>query len=121
MPPWRWWLGFFLVVGVAAYLTWLAYAGGLPELFDRPYVDKLAHFAVAGLLAFFLDGALRRRPLSVAGRAVVPLSAACVLAPVGIEEYLQRFGELRNSSLMDFAADVAGVVVLIPLSRRSAQ
>lgn len=121
VPAWRWWLGFFVIVGVALYLTWIAYAGGLPELFDRPYVDKLAHFALAGLLAFFLDGALRRKPLSVAGVALVPLSAACVLAPVGIEEYLQRYGELRNSSLWDFAADVAGVALLIPLSRRSAQ
>lgn len=116
-----WWAGFFAVVLGALYLTRLAYIEGLPEVFKREQADKLVHFACAGLLAFFLDGALRRRALVIGGGLVVPLAAAGVLVPAGIEEYLQRYATFRTSSLWDFTADVAGVVLFIPLSRRLAR
>jgi len=116
-PVRRWWIGFFAMVAFAIYMTFRAYREGLPAIFERPYVDKVAHFSVAGLLAFFLDPALRRRSLALA-RIRVPLAAALVLVPAGIEEFLQRYATFRTASFGDFAADVAGVLVFIPLSRR---
>src|SRR5688500_2726433 len=119
VPAWRWWIGFVAVLAFAVYITLRAYAIGLPDIFRFHYFDKAAHFVTAGLLAFFLDGALRRRTLFATGNITVPLAAALVLVPAGVEEYLQRFAPtLRTSSFWDFAADVAGVVVLIPLSRQ---
>jgi VanZ family protein len=120
VPAWRWWVGFVLIVGIGGALTVVAYLEGLPPQFDGD-VDKVMHFSIAGLLAFFLDGALRRRTAFSAGSVAVPLSALAVLVPSGIEEYLQRYATLRTSSIWDFAADVAGVIVFIPLSRRSAK
>lgn len=105
---------------LALAMTAWAYLVGLPPIFATNF-DKVAHFGMAGLLAFFLDGALRRRRLFAIGPIVIPLSAVLVLLPSGIDEFLQRFAELRRSSIWDFAADVLGVVVLIPLSRRLAQ
>lgn len=121
VPAWRWWAGVLVIGAIAGYLTLLAYAERLPEAFRLPFFDKGVHFAAAGMLAFFLDGALRRRTLVVVSGFAVPLSAALILVPAGIEEYLQRYAVTRTSSLGDFAADVAGVALLITLSRRAAQ
>ena len=118
----RWWTGLLLVSALAAYLSSRAYAEGLPELFRIvPHFDKVVHFTIAGLLAFFLDGALRRRTLFAGSRVAVPLAAVAILAPAAVEEYLQRYSTRRTSSLWDFAADLAGVVVFVTLSRRAAQ
>jgi len=117
---WPWWFGFAALVGIAGVLTVIAYREGLPGIFHRPHVDKVVHFWVAGLLAFFLDGALGRRSVRL-GQRPVPLAAILVLVPSGIEEYAQRYAEFRTSSVWDFAADVAGVIVLLRLSRRLAR
>lgn len=112
-----WWIGFCAVVAFGLYMSARAYREGLPEIFERPYVDKVAHFFTAGLLAFFLDGGLRRRNLALTRGIKVPLAAALVLIPLGIEEFLQRYATFRTASYGDFAADMAGVTILIPLSR----
>jgi VanZ family protein len=123
--PWQWWTGFVAVAAFALYLTFDAYHEGLPSIFQLPFFDKFAHFGFAGSLAFFLDGALKRRTLfsfgSALGKIAVPLAAVGVLVPSGLEEFAQRFTIHRTSSFADFAADIVGVVVLIPLSRRLAQ
>jgi VanZ family protein len=108
------------VVALALHFTRLAYNEGLPQFLQADHVDKLVHFAFAGALAFFLDGALRRREVRL-GRWCVPLAALVVLVPTAIEEFLQRYSIHRTSSIWDFAADVAGVVALIPVSRRIAR
>lgn len=118
--PSKWWSGFVAVATFATFMTGLAYFEELPAVFGVTGFDKAAHFGTAGLLAFFLDGALRRRTLSIGGRVAVPLAGAIVLVPAGLEEFIQRYATYRTSSILDFAADVAGVVVLIPLSRRLA-
>lgn len=122
VPAWRWWSGFGAVVAGAGYLTALAYREGLPHVFQVvPQFDKVVHFTTAGLLAFFLDGALRRRTaFTIDGRAI-SLAALVVLVPAGIEEYLQRYSVHRTSSIWDFTADLLGVLVFLPLSRRVAQ
>lgn len=120
IAPSRWWAGFLAVGSLAALLTCLAYVEGLPRIFALAGVDKIVHFTLAGLLAFFLDGALQRRAVRRAGSTAIPLAAVLVLAPAGLEEFLQRYAVVRTSSFWDFAADVAGVLVFIPLSRRAA-
>jgi VanZ family protein len=120
VSPRLWWAGFFAVVALALHSTRLAYSEGLPEVLQTDHVDKLVHFAFAGALAFFLDGALRRRHVLL-GRWSVPLAALGVLVPTAIEEFLQRYSVHRTSSIWDFAADVAGVLAMIPLSRRIAR
>jgi VanZ family protein len=121
VPVWRWWVGFLAVLAFALVMTVRAYREGLPKIFELPYFDKVAHFFTAGLLAFFLDGGLRRRNLSLARGITVPLAAAFILVPAGIEEFLQRYATFRTASYGDFAADVVGVLLLLPLSRRLAR
>jgi VanZ family protein len=119
VPVWRWWAGFAAVVAGAGWLSALAYREGLPGVFEIvPQFDKVVHFTTVGLLVFFLDGALRRRSAFTIGARDVPLSALLVLVPAGIEEYLQRYSIYRTSSIWDFVADLLGVLVFLPLSRR---
>ncbi|MBS2017324.1 MAG: VanZ family protein [Deltaproteobacteria bacterium] len=120
VAPSRWWAGFAVIVAIAGLGSGIAYGPGLPDAFGRHQIDKLLHFLLAGLLAFFLDGALGRRALRI-GAWGVPLAALLVVVPTGIEEYLQRFSTERTSSVWDFAADVAGVALFVPLSRRAAK
>jgi hypothetical protein len=117
------WLGLGTSVLVAAALTLIAYAEGLP--FDQlPQLDKVVHFGMGGALAFFLDGVLRQRMIALGPRAWslrVPLAALLILVPAGIEEFLQRYSTQRTSSFGDFAADLAGVTFCVWLSRRLAR
>jgi hypothetical protein len=114
------WLGLVTSVFVGATLTLFAYADGLA--FDQiPHLDKAVHFGMGGALAFFLDGVLKRRMIRLGSSSAsvrIPLAALLVLVPSGVEEFVQRFSTHRVSSFGDFAADVAGVVFSIWLSRR---
>lgn len=121
MPVWRWWVGFLVIVGIGLAMSNLAYREGLPELLTFGEIDKALHCALAGLLAFFLDGALQRRSAFKAFGLAVPAAAMLILVPLGIEEYLQRYADFRTSSVLDFLADVVGVAAFIPLSRRAAR
>jgi hypothetical protein len=122
VPPWAWWAGFALVAAAALWLTQRAYRFGLPAVLNTIWQsDKAMHFVIAGLLAFFLDGALARRAAFTIAGFAVPLAALLVLVPTGIEECLQTLSELRTASGWDYAGDVAGVAALIPLSRRLAR
>jgi VanZ family protein len=121
IAQWIWWAG-FLVVGMACgALSLLGYMEGLPVGITKGGVDKVVHFLAGGLLAFFLDGALRRRMLFKGESYSVPVAVVVLLIPAAIEEWAQRFSSNRSSSIWDFAADVAGVIVLTALSRRIAE
>jgi hypothetical protein len=116
--PTIWRLGFVAMAFATITGSALAYVSGLPAIFDRvEQLDKVVHFGVFGSLAFFLDAVLRRRMLRV-GAIAVPLAAVLVLVPAAIEEFCQRFSTNRTSDIFDFAADLAGVTVLVFLSRR---
>lgn len=122
-----WWLGLAASVGLGLFLSALAYSEGLPRVVqETPQLDKVLHFSLTAIVGFFFDGVLARRMLDVRTRserapiARVPIAALLILVPAGIEEYLQRFTSNRTSSIYDFAADVAGVVFGIWLSRRVA-
>ncbi len=119
VAPSTWWAGFFCVVAIATAASAYAYAYELPRALIEGHRDKLWHFFGAGLLAFFLDGALQRR--AIGQRRPIPLAALLVLAPAAIDEYMQRYAAVRESSLLDFAADVAGVALFTWLSRRVAR
>ena len=110
-------IGLSMVIGLVVGVSILAYAQLLPSWIAPGNADKVFHFAMGGLLAFFLDGALRRRA-AWRGRFAPPLSSVLVLVALGIDEYLQRFSAVRTSSIWDFAADLAGVAVCTFAARR---
>jgi len=102
---------------VAAYVALIFTLSSIPDLAPPPvvpYMDKLAHAAEYGILGLLLARAFR---LSAPGLAAV---AAAVLtlgtgAMIGFldESFQGTVG--RNSSLLDWGADVAGLVVALVL------
>lgn len=107
---------FVLGLGVAAWL------GLTPAVFAQvDGLDDGGHFLFVGMVGFFLDGALRFRPLWP-GRVGWPrLGPALVIAVAAVEEWAQRFSANRTSSWSDLAADAAGVLLLSWLARRLAE
>nr|AYM52942.1 hypothetical protein [Jahnella sp. MSr9139] len=105
-------------LAVVAALSAGAYLGLFPNhLPSVPHADLAAHALGFGMLAVFLDGALGHRPLH-GGVPFPRLGPALVLAGAGLEELAQGLSPRRSSSLADFAADAAGVLVLTGIARR---
>jgi len=121
-PGWRRFttIGFVLHFAFCLTIASLAYHGALwAHLPAIPHFDTAGHFVLIGGLAFFLDGVLRYRPV-VAAWPWVRWGPALVLSVAGIEELAQALTPRRTSSVSDFVADVAGILVLSWLSRRLA-
>ena len=110
-------IGFWAAVGLVVVVSIAAYKSMLPTWIAPGNADKFFHFAMAGVLAYFLDRALKGRA-SWRGRLAPPLASVLVVVPLGIDEYCQRFSDVRSSSFGDFAADVAGVAVFLLVARR---
>jgi VanZ family protein len=100
----RWSYLLFPQLAVIALVTFLAATNNLRFEFLRVAgVDKLAHFALYGLLAFFSVGFFgRARWWRIAG--VLAVLAA-------FEEYSQSFFPARTFDFGDLAATVAGIVL----------
>jgi hypothetical protein len=116
----RFWLWGLAVQGsLVITLSCLAYAGGLnASILAQPHMDKVGHFFFIGLVGFFLDGLLEHRPLFRGHASFVRLGPVVVLALAGVDEFVQRYARHRDSSWLDFAADVAGIVFFSWLAKR---
>lgn len=107
-------LAFVTVIGAAAYLRLLH---GLTPSLAQNY-DLVLHALFIGLLAFFLDGSLRFRPLLDGRLRWLRLGPVIVLTLAGVEELLQSLSPHRSCSALDFAADTVGVVLLSSFALR---
>ncbi len=117
-----WKIGFTLHACFVVLVAVLAYLGILPTTYKViPYADVIGHAVLIGLLAFFLDGTLKFRPLFPGKLSALRLAPLLILAVAGIEEVAQRFSPRRASSLIDFAADVVGVLLASCLAYRLEQ
>lgn len=107
-------------VGVMVLMTQLAYQRLLPPLPPLPHADKLLHFVMFGLVAFWLHlwlrgRALRLGPLRLPWALIVPL-----VLGLG-EELAQGLTWRRNLEALDMVCDVTGVLVFLWLAGRVLQ
>ncbi|MBS2015458.1 MAG: VanZ family protein [Deltaproteobacteria bacterium] len=84
-----------------------AYAGRIPAALTAHGVDKVLHASMAAVLTGCLARALRGRAL---------LAALLVMAPLALDEYLQRFSSRRSSDWGDLVADLAGAFAVVAIS-----
>jgi VanZ family protein len=77
--------------------------------------DKVAHFAVFGLLATAIVRLERVRARALAGAA---LAVVLVSAYGGLSEWLQSFTSYRSMEFDDWVADTLGAAVAAPLYLR---
>ncbi len=116
-------------IALAIVVTLMAYLDYLPRhLLAWPNADKVLHFLLFGLIAFWLNLWLRGRVLRVWGYAVAPIAVLVPFVLALSEELMQAFSPLRTASTADLAADLAGLIffwglsmLLINSERRSKQ
>jgi VanZ family protein len=99
---------------VLAYVTVIFFVSGQPRL--KPpggvfYADKLAHLGEYGLLGLLLARAVRSTP-----RLASPVAGGLVAIGVGVvigasDELFQSTVPGRDSSVLDFLADTAGLLM----------
>lgn len=112
---WRWLL--WPQVALIVLATQMAYLDLLPgHLLRWPFADKVLHFLLFGLVAFWLNLWLNGRTWRVAGWKV-PVAVVLPLVVALVEEGLQLLSPLRSASLSDLACDLLGVLCFWWLSQ----
>lgn len=114
----RWVLAAYLAA--IASIVLIANLGGTHAVFGFvawvPFGDKLGHFVLMGTLAMLTDLATGRHEWKL-GRVRVPSGPMVIAALVTAEELSQLALTTRSFDLVDLAADFAGIVALVGLSR----
>jgi undecaprenyl-diphosphatase len=110
---WRWLLWPQLALILLA--SQMAYLDLLPRRFLAwPWSDKVLHFLLFGLVAFWLQPWLAGTRLARVGR--LPVAVALPLAVAAMDEFAQRFSPLRTFDLLDLASDLAGLLIFFGLA-----
>ena len=99
-------------------VTSLAYLRLLPTfLGEIPYLDKVLHFSIFGMLTLSVLAALGDRRLRVGGLSL-PLAVLVPLAYATIEEALQGLSPYRHRDVWDLMCDAAGMLLAWLLAHR---
>jgi undecaprenyl-diphosphatase len=117
-PAARRWLLWPQLAAVAV-VTQMAYLDLLPrQLLILPGIDKVLHFSMFGLAAFWLHHWLAASRLGRAwpSRSVTALAVALPFSLAAIEEYFQQLSPLRTFDLADLGMDLGGMLVFTALS-----
>jgi len=86
----------------------LGYIGVI--VYEIPYTDKLGHFILMGLLAFFINLSLKCSTISIWNSNFLK-GSIIIISLVTLEEISQLFVETRTFDLMDLVADYLGIFV----------
>ncbi|MBN1887976.1 MAG: phosphatase PAP2 family protein [Thermoflexales bacterium] len=124
---WRWLL--WPQMAVVFVVTQMAYLDLVPLYFLQwPHADKVLHFLLFGLLAFWLNIWLEGRTVHLyagrrarGGSRTVPTIPLAILLPFVFaagEEGLQALSPLRSAGLDDALCDLAGMIFFWWLSAR---
>ncbi len=107
-----WNYGFCIHLSIVSLIGISAYLGILPPAYKGlPRYDLLGHLNLVGLLAFFLDGVLRFRPLIPGKFLFIRLAPVIMLCIAAVEEIAQSFSPRRTASVEDFIADAIGIIL----------
>lgn len=80
----------------------------LDRLYFIPHFDKVAHFTLFGLLAFFVNRATGCRQTRVWGNVLLT-GSLWIVAFVALEEFSQMFIATRSFDISDFMYDLVGI------------
>ncbi|MEZ4663337.1 MAG: VanZ family protein [Caldilineaceae bacterium] len=113
---WRWLL--WPQVAVVILATQMAYMAMLPlALLEWPFADKVLHFLLFGMVAFWLNLWMDGKKVRTYGIAV-PLAILIPLSLAFTEECLQSLSPVRTFDLMDLSGDVLGMYTFWWISER---
>jgi VanZ family protein len=83
----------------------------LKAFYDFPHGDKLGHFVLYGLLAYFVTTALIGTFAKRSPRQVALWTGLVLAALIGVEEFSQQYVSSRTFDLVDLTASYLGVIV----------
>ncbi|MFK7803055.1 MAG: VanZ family protein [Anaerolineae bacterium] len=100
-------LGFALFLLVIIYL---ANTDSIPmrHLYAIPNFDKIGHFTLFGLMAFFINRAMGCRRKELLGNVML-VGSLWLMSFVVLEEFSQIFIESRNFDVSDLMYDMVGI------------
>lgn len=108
-PRWRRYLIVYAVLMLAASL--LAYTRNLPSFLERiPYYDLIGHFFLLGTLGLLTLKATEPWKLTL-GPLVVAVAPVLITVFSIADEFFQKTSPNRTFSLLDMAANAAGIWV----------
>jgi VanZ family protein len=99
------------VLGYVTLIFAVSSVSNLPGPKFFPYADKAAHLVEYGILGFLVGRALRGAAPHFVTRFWFALAIIAGVAVGMLDEMFQSRVPGRESSLLDFAADVAGTLV----------
>jgi len=103
-------------LGIVVLVTSLAYLGKIPLRFLAwPYADKVMHFLLFGLVAFWLSF-WGRNEKPVSWNKHIPVLILLLL--IFTEEGFQSLSPNRTLEIADLACDLAGVLTFWSLGQR---
>jgi undecaprenyl-diphosphatase len=113
---WRWLL--WPQIALVIIISLVAYLNILPQqLLTWPFADKVLHFILFGMVAFWLNLWLQGRAMRWGGWSM-PVAILLPLSVALFDEGLQHFSPIRSMSLSDLLADLAGLLLFWSLSRK---
>lgn len=102
---------FILLLAMAIMAMYMNYDSGILQLLHSvPFGDKIAHFFVIGLLAFFANILLDQRKTEFFIKPVL-LGSVLVFTFASLDEVAQMFFTHRNCEFLDFVSNYAGIYV----------
>lgn len=114
----------FVAIAFFLFICWIIFTADtgqvnpyLRQVRSLPYGDKIAHFTLYGLLAFFVNLALNNRRVKI-GSLPFLLGALMVGTFAVLEEFTQIAFATRNFELLDMASDLLGISLCSALNRR---
>ena len=111
-------------VAFLAWMIWLANTGQTNLLIDLgntiPLGDKVGHFLLMGMLAFFANMLLKHRRVQIKATSIL-LGSLLVGIFVFLEECSQLFIPSRTFSLLDLLSDALGIYTFGLFARRTAK
>lgn len=117
----RFWIPAILWFGFSVAMVFFVDTDRFHSFFDwvkrHPPADKIGHFLLVGLMAFFLEIALLGRKVSALGLRW-PIGSAVVALASSAEEVSQLWIGGRYFDVLDLVANLAGTVVFGWLARQ---
>ncbi|MEA5575829.1 VanZ family protein [Anabaena sp. UHCC 0451] len=107
----RWVFAFWVYLGILLSIFISAYLRIIPtELAIFAHYDTVMHFLLLGIAAYLSHQALKKRKLQIFNLPL-PLAPLIVFIFCIFDEIIQSFVPYRSADIMDFTADVLGIIV----------
>lgn len=111
-------VAFILLLAFAVFAMYANYDSGILQMVHSvPFGDKVAHFFVIGLLAFFANILFDRRTTDFFITPVL-MGSLLVFTFATVDEVAQMFFEHRNCEFLDFVANYAGIYVFTKIGKQ---